>query len=290
MQKRFKLFFSLLCLPLLFGCENDALSANDGNKFQLMMTLEHDPYFKADYNSYSGIGSRYTAEEIIERVDYGENVLFAFTKEDCPSCESFFKNAGKVIYDTNYRFAYISEDTKTAAEKISKYAIDNNLDRVLAHPISGATPSLYVMSKERIVELTYGSKNDDSKIVSVAFNEYLAKSNILYSGLFRWITLYRTMSGSSLLGNTYVLSKGKESEFYTNVYPRALASGKPLRVLNIGAYPKDSTEMQELYEYAATEDIEGKILDVHNVTTEEGDIEKAITVIDDVESFMEENY
>lgn len=290
MQKPFKFFFSLLCLPVLFGCQNVDIATNTGDKFQLMMTLEHNSYFKADYTSFSGIGSSTKAEDIISRVDHGEDVLFAYTKEDCSSCESFLKNAGRYLYNTNYRFSYIKEDTKAAAETINNYVITNGIERVFSHPMSGGTPSLYVMSKKRIVELAYGSNNNDEKIVSTAFKEYLTGTNIMYSGLYKWLMLHKINGNASTFGITYVLSKEKERDFYNNVYPLVLKSGKPFRVLNIGSYPKESKEMEELYGFAGKEDIEGKLFDVHNASTTPGEYEKVITVIDDVQSYLNENY
>ena len=120
MQKRLKLIAGLLCLPLLFGCDGRDITTNDGDKFHPMMNLETMGPFRYDSYHFSGFGKKATAEEIVKRVDYGEDVLFAFTKDDCSSCESFLKNAGKYIYFSNYRLSYIDEDHKAAAEKINK--------------------------------------------------------------------------------------------------------------------------------------------------------------------------
>ncbi|MCR5693134.1 MAG: hypothetical protein K6G74_04125 [Bacilli bacterium] len=281
-------------MPLLFGCQNVDITVNDGNKFHLMMTLEHASYFKYDYTHFKGIGKKTTAEEIIDRVNYGEDVLFAYSKEDCSSCENFLKNAGRNLYYSHYRISYIDEDTAAAASTINKYAIAHGIERVFAHPMSGGTPSLYVMSKERIVELAYGSNDDDEKIVTTAFKEYLAETNVSHCGLSRWhiVSGYKGYARENTQ-ISYVLTKEKEEDFYKNVYPIVLNSRKPFCVLDLEGSDKNSTQMKKLYQMTGREDIEGKILKVeikYNEDDPEEEETKTATVIDDVQSFLEENY
>ena len=295
MQKRLKLIAGLLCLPLLFGCDGRDITTNDGDKFHPMMNLETMGPFRYDSYHFSGFGKKATAEEIVKRVDYGEDVLFAFTKEDCSSCESFLKNAGKYIYFSNYRLSYIDEDHKAAAEKINKYAIDNHLDRVLAHPISGGTPSLYIMSKERVVELTYGSKENDEKIVTNAFDEYLAETKVYHSELSKWLYMSETNPRKYKTSISYVLGEENKDDFYTNIYPLLLKSKKTICVLDMTSSAKKyNDDLKTLYGYAGTEDIEGKIFEVSlsYSLNSEGDDETqlAITIIDDAKSYIETNY
>lgn len=295
MQKRLKLIAGLLCLPLLFGCDGRDITTNDGDKFHPMMNLRTTGPFKYDSNHFSGFGEKVSAQNIIDRVNYGEDVLFAFTKEDCSSCESFLKNAGKYIYFSHYRLSYIDEDHKAAAEKISKYAVDNHLDRVLAHPISGGTPSMYIMSKKRIVELVYGSKEGDEKIVTNAFNEYLAETKVYRSELWEWLYMSEKSPSHFRTSISYVLGEESKEDFYSNIYPLLLESKKTICILDMtGSARKYDDDLKTLYRYAGTEDIGGKIFEVsltYSLNSEGEDEEQmAITIIDDAKSYIETNY
>ncbi|MBO4737187.1 MAG: hypothetical protein J5627_01945 [Bacilli bacterium] len=291
MQKPVKLFLSLLCLPVLFSCGKGGLPSNYDNRMEVMMTLEHASCFKEDYSHFSGIGHATNAEDIIYRVENGENVLFAFTKEDCSSCEDFLKHAGRYIYRTHYRFSYIQDSTKEAADKISKYAVENKLERTLAHPISGGTPSMYIMSKERIVELIYGSNNNDEAKITTAFGEYLNDSNVHHSKLYRWLMLAK--QSVQVLGKnnpTYVLSETSKDDFYKNIYPIVSKSKKQFNVLEIGSEDYGSRDLENLYEEVGTEEIEGKLLKIERVDAESEEANTKISIIDDTEAYLKENY
>ena len=295
MQKRIKFFLSLAFLPLLFGCNGRDITTNDGDKFHPMMNLRTTGPFKYDSNHFSGFGEKVSAQNIIDRVDYGEDVLFAFTKEDCSSCESFLKNAGKYIYFSHYRLSYIDEDHKAAAEKIGKYAVDNHLDRVLAHPISGGTPSIYVMNRERVVELAYGSKEGDEKIVTNAFNEYLVETKVYHSELSEWLYMSEVSPRKFKTSISYVLGEENKEDFYSNIYPLLLKSKKTICILDMASsVRKYKDDLKTLYGYTGTEDIGGKIFEVSlsYSLNSEGDEEEqlAITIIDDAKSYIETNY
>ena len=290
MQKRIKLFLSLLCLPVLFSCDGGDLPANSGNKMAVMMTLEHAGCFKESCHTASGIGYSTNAEDIIYRIEHGENVLFAFTKEDCSACENFFKRAGRYLYRTDYMFYYIKENTKEEADKISKYAVENKLERTLIHPISGGTPSMYIMSKDRIVELAYGSAEDDEKRLTTAFKEYLAESNINFAYLGRWSMLYdHANKYLSLETPTYVLSEETKDDFYENVYPIVVGNKKRFDVLALNSIDLRSYDYKNLCEEAGMDDITGKLFTITRIpTSEEPDYK--ITIIDDAETYLKENY
>ena len=294
MQKPFKFFFSLLCLPVLFGCQNVDITVNDGNKFHIMRSVDNHSHTRAATISFNASGTPATAEDIVRRVDYGEEVLFVYTKDDCSSCKSFLKNAGKFLHYSEYKISVIDEGTNAAAETINNYVIENGIKRVFAHPMSGGTPSIYVMNKERIVELAYGSNDNDEKILTTAFNEYLTQTKVTYCGLNNWLNLYNG-DCRPIYGTTYVLSEQSEEFFYTYAYPRALASGKAFHVLDIKGFKKTNSYMKKLYEIAGTEDIEGKILEFIEVPINDpeysDEYERAITVVDDdVQSYLEEKY
>lgn len=290
MQKRVKLFLSLLCLPVLFSCDGGDLPANSGNKMAVMMTLEHAGCFKESYQTASGIGYATNAEDIIYRIEHGENVLFAFTKEDCSACENFFKRAGRYLYRTDYMFYYIKENTKEEADKISKYAVENKLERTLIHPISGGTPSMYIMSKDRIVELAYGSAEDDEKILTTAFKEYLTESNINFAYLSRWSMLYKQSHNYlSFETPTYVLSQETKDDFYETIYPIVSGNKKRFDVLALNSSDLSSKAYQNLCEEAGMDDITGKLFTITKIPTSEESNYK-ITIIEDAKTYLEENY
>lgn len=291
MQKRVKFFLSLLCLPVLFSCGEGNLTSKNGNRMKVMLTLEHANCFKETYNSFSGIGDSTNAEDIIYRVEHGENVLFAFTKEDCSSCETFLQHTGQYIYRTHFRLSYIQGNTKEEADKISKYAVENKLERTLAHPISGGTPSMYIMSKERIVELIYGSNESDARKTATAFGEYLDDSNIHHSRLSRWSMLYKQYKQYlDIKTPTYVLSEASKEDFYTNIYPIVSESNKRLNVLELTSGDYGSKTLKDLCEEAGTEDIEGKLFEITRIETESLEGGFKITIIDDAETYLKENY
>ena len=141
MQKPIKFFLSLVCLPSLFSCNFDDASGDNPNAMEVMMSNSVQVFDK-NSTSLRSIAEPEYAEEIIYRAEHGENVLFAFSQEDCSSCESFMKNAGNRLWQTKYRIALIGKEIKEEAAKISKYVADNELERMIAHPIGGGTPSL----------------------------------------------------------------------------------------------------------------------------------------------------
>ena len=253
------------------------------------MTAIMSTYYVQSSNHFSAIGLPTSAEEIIYRVEHGENVIFAFAKDDCPSCESFVDNAGRQLWTTKYRISYIDKDTKEAAETISKYAVDNGLDRTLSHPISGGTPSMYIMSKERIVELIYGSNKDDYKVLATALREYVTAGNVCYSRLGAW---YSSFIGykTDIEGPTYVLNEASKDDFYTNVFPIVSKSDKKFNIIELENSDEGSSHLGVLCQFAGTEEVEGKLLDVDIADTSKNEYDNTITVIDDVQSYLNENY
>ena len=189
MQKHIKFFLSIVCLPSLFSCNFDETFGDNPNGMEVMMSNSVQ-VFDNDSTSLRSIAEPESAEEIIYRAEHGENVLFAFSQEDCSSCESFMKNVGKRLWETKYRISLIGKEIKEEAAKISKYVADNELERMLAHPINGGTPSLYIMNNEKIVELVYGSNKDDEKIVATALKEYVKKGNVYHSDLSDWYSSF----------------------------------------------------------------------------------------------------
>lgn len=287
MQKPIKFFLSLLCLPGLVSCDSDNVSWDKGNGMKVMMTDTFQLYNQT--NAFSAIGLPTNADDIIYRIEHGENVLFAFTQEDCPSCESLMKNAGHRLWETKYRISYIDKDTKEAAEKISKYAVDNGLERTLAHPISGSTPSMYVMSKERIVELIYGSNSNDEKVITAALREHVTKSNVHHYRVNAWGSSLNRYD-ASLEGFTYVLSEASKDDFYTNVFPIVSESDKRFNIIELYASDKDSVYLAELRGYAGMDDVEGKLLYVDVADTSKNKSENTIDIIHDVESYLKTHY
>ena len=286
MQKHIKLFLSLLCLPALFSCSEESFPPNDGNKMEVMMTLEHQDMFSKLKGTINGLGAPAKAEDIIYRVDHGENVLFAFISDDCSSCESFLGNTKDFFWSGAYRISYIDSDTKNAANVINQYAIQNGLERTLIHPLSGGTPSIYVMSKERIVELIYGSTDNDEKVLTTAFKEYVAESKVNYSRPYYFLS---STSKEQLKAPAYILSENSKEDFYNNVYPIVSKNNK--KNFNVIDVSNDSTNLGKLREAAGTEDIEGKLFNVKRVMDEnDEDYRLEMTLIDDAETYLKENY
>ena len=288
MQKHIKFFLSLVCLPNLFSCSFDDASGENPNGMEVMMSNSVQVFDK-NSTSLRSIAEPESAEEIIYRAEHGENVLFAFSQEDCSSCESFMKNVGKRLWETKYRISLIGKGIKEEAAKISKYVVDNELERMLAHPISGGTPSLYIMNNEKIVELVYGSNKDDDKIVAAALKEYVKGGNVYHSDLSAWYSLFSEHQ-TVIEGPTYVLSEASKDDFYTNVFPLVSKSDKKFNVIGLQPYDEGSNGLNALREHAGTNDIEGKLLNVHIADSWKGEKENTITVIDDVQSYLKENY
>lgn len=277
MQKRVKLVISLLCLPSLFSCNLDEIFAKNTNAMEVMMTTHFSlfiPYEEAPT----------TADDIIYRVEQGENVLFAFTKEDCSSCYDFMTNAAPYLGETHFWFSYIYSNHREEANKISEYAVEKGLERTISHPIDGGTPSIYIMSKERIVELIYGSTRNDRKVIATSLKEYVKEGNVYHSNLDRWKSLF--YHGNEIIrGATYVLTESYKDDFYKNVYPIVIKSDKHFNVLELDGSYKEKSAFQTLCGLAGTEDVEGKLI---LVSWEE--YEHTITVIDDAETYLKENY
>ena len=288
MQKHIKFFLSLVCLPNLFSCSFDDASGENPNGMEVMMSNSVQVFDK-NSTSLRSIAEPESAEEIIYRAEHGENVLFAFSQEDCSSCESFMKNVGKRLWETKYRISLIGKGIKEEAAKISKYVVDNELERMLAHPISGGTPSLYIMNNEKIVELVYGSNKDDDKIVAAALKEYVKGGNVYHSDLSAWYSSFSEHQ-TVIEGPTYVLSEASKDDFYTNVFPLVSKSDKKFNVIGLQPYDEGSNGLNALREHAGTNDIEGKLLNVHIADSWKGEKENTITVIDDVQSYLKENY
>ena len=289
MQKRVKLVLSLLCLPSLFSCNLDEIFAENPNRMEVMMTIGSRYYTGEVSTSYSAFGDPTNVEDIIYRVEHGENVIFVFTKEGCSSCESFLKNAGYYIWGKNYRISYIENNTKEAAEEISKYAVEKGLERTISRPIDGSTPSMYIMSKEKIVELIYGSTKNDQKVIATAFKEYVKECNVYHSTFTKWILPYY-MYRDVVEGPTYVLGETSKDDFYTNIYPIVSKSDKKFNVLEISSNEEYSGDLQAFYKKVGTEDVEGKLLYVDIADTSKDEYENSITVIDDAETYLKENY
>ena len=288
MQKHIKFFLSIVCLPSLFSCNFDETFGDNPNGMEVMMSNSVQD-FDNDSTSLRSIAEPESAEEIIYRAEHGENVLFAFSQEDCSSCESFMKNAGNRLWQTKYRISLIGKEIKEEAAKISKYVADNELERMLAHPINGGTPSLYIMNNEKIVELVYGSNKDDDKIVATALKEYVKKGNVYHSDLSAWYSSFSEHQ-TVIEGPTYVLSRSSKDDFYANVFPIVLKSDKKFNVIGLQPYDEGSNGINALREYAGTNDIEGKLLNVHIADSWKGENENTITIIDDVQSYLKENY
>ena len=277
MQKRVKLVLSLLCLPSLFSCNLDEIFAENPNRMEVMMTTHSSLFILPEEPST-------TADDIIYRVEQGENVLFAFTKEDCSSCYDFATNASSYLAETHFWFSYIYSNHREEANKISEYAVEKGLERTISHPIDGGTPSIYIMSKERIVELIYGSTRNDAKVIATSLKEYVKEGNVYHSNLDSW--RYHFYQGNEIIrGATYVLTESYRDDFYQNVYPIVIKSDKHFNVLELTGSYKEKSAFQTLCGLAGTEDVEGKLIDV---TYE--DYEYGITVIDDTEAYLKENY
>lgn len=286
MQKRVKLFLSLLCLPSLFSCNLDEVFANNTNAIEVMMSGTFQVYDATTPGSFKRVGLPTNAEDIIYRVEHGENVLFAFTKEGCSSCESFIENAGDYLWEKNYRISYIDTNTKEEAEKISNYAVEKGLERTISKPISGSTPSMYIMSKEKIVELIYGSTKNDKKVLATALKEYVKGSNVYHFKLNSWIA--RILSYEDIAkGPTYILSESYKDDFYTNLYPIVSKSEKKFNILELEDSDEGSFWLDMLYGYAKTEDVEGKLIDA---SWERYGRVPTFTVTDDAKAYIKENY
>lgn len=277
MQKRVKLFLSLLCLPGLFSCNLDEVFAENPNRMEVMMTPGACMFCE-------GEESPSTAEDIIYRVEHGENVIFAFTKEDCSSCEEFKKNTQDYCIETQYRFSYINENHRQEANKISEYAVEKGLERTISRPIDGSTPSMYIMSKEKIVELIYGSTRNDKKVLATSLKEYVKESNVYHAGLDVWRYEF-IQYHDSIKGPTYVMTEEYKDDFYENVYPIVSKSDKHFNVLELDGSYKEDSDFQTLCGLAGTEDVEGKLIDVYWE-----DYKHYIDVIDDTEAYLKENY
>ena len=278
MQKRVKLFLSLLCLPSLFSCNLDEVFAESPNRMEVMMTTGLGLF--DDYEE-----SPSTADDIIYRVEHGENVIFAFTKDDCSSCEQFEKNVRSYLRETHYRFSYINENHRQEANKISEYAVEKGLERTISRPIDGSTPSMYIMSKEKIVELIYGSTRNDKKVIATALKEYVKESNVYHTSVDGWGQDY-LLGRDTVKGPTYVMTESYKDYFYENVYPTVSKSDKQFNVLELNGSYKEKSNFKMLCGFVETEDVEGKLIDI--AYGEEIIIK--ITVIDDAETYLKENY
>lgn len=283
MQKPIKFFLSLLCLPGLCSCILDEAFGDHPNAMEVMMSNSVQVFDK-DSTSLRSIAEPESAEEIIYRAEHGENVLFAFSQEDCSSCERFMKNAGNRLWQTKYRITLIGKEIKEEAAKISKYVVDNELERMLAHPISGGTPSLYIMNNEKIVELVYGSNKDDDKIVATALKEYVKVGNVYHSDVSGWYSSF-SRHDALIEGPTYVLSEASKDDFYANVFPIVSKSDKKFNVIGVKSYDENSAGLNMLRGCTGTNDLEGKLLYI-----DLADKENTITIIDDVQSYLKENY
>lgn len=277
MQKRIKLILSLLCLPSLFSCNLDEVFAESPNRMEVMMT----PGLSL-FDEYEESPS--TAEDIIYRVEHGENVIFGFTKEDCSSCEQFQKNVEHYLNETHYRFSYINENHRQEANKISEYAVEKGLERTISRPIDGSTPSIYIMSKEKIVELIYGSTEKDRKVIATSLKEYVKEGNVYHTAIDAWVYEF-ILSHDTIKGPTYVMTEEYKDDFYENIYPIVSKSDKHFNILELSGSYKENPDFQRFCRIAETEDVEGKLLDVYF-----RDYEHTITIIDDAETYLKENY
>ncbi|MBR4274879.1 MAG: hypothetical protein IKQ34_02595 [Bacilli bacterium] len=260
----------------------DEAFSDHPNAMEIMMSNSVQVFDK-DSTSLRSIAEPESAEEIIYRAEHGENVLFAFSQEDCSSCERFMKNAGNRLWQTKYRITLIGKEIKEEAAKISKYVVDNELERMLAHPISGGTPSLYIMNNEKIVELVYGSNKDDDKIVATALKEYVKGGNVYHSDVSGWYSSF-SRHDALIEGPTYVLSEASKDDFYKNVFPIVSKSDKKFNVIGVKSYDENSAGLNMLRGCTGTNDLEGKLLYVDLAD------KSTITIIDDVQSYLKENY
>ena len=267
-----------MSLPLLFSCEK----TTDGAIFVLMQNADHGPSFEADYSSWDKLARKQSAEDILYRVNHDEDVVFAFVDDECVSCKTLLENAGKTLYEAKFDISYIDGDTRAAADVISRYCIENKLTRTFTHPMTGDTPSMYVMSKTSVVELVYGFSSGDTKIVETAIKHYCGLGSVHRSSD---INRFKTTI-SKEAAPFYVLDSDTKDYFYESIYPKARETNKKFYVLDITGISKDNENLLSFSTEIGTDELAGKIV---KTTIESGNAIK-YEVVQNNSSFIEEYF
>jgi len=127
--------------------------------------------------TYLGCGSQGDASSLIKRVEQGETVSFLFISSTCSKCtllEPAFVEVMKAWKgDTTI---LLDEDNKS--QIISYFS---GLISDVSYPLSGASPTWYVASKEKGHEILYGASSDKQSNISAirsGYLDYVSLSNV----------------------------------------------------------------------------------------------------------------
>lgn len=178
--------FLALSIILLVSCgETGSL----GNDYPLDVTPAESEYLierKGELLSegitedYAGYGTLTDASSLIERVERGETVSFLFTSSSCSKCALFEPSFVAVMAEWKADTAILMD----SLDKSKAVSYFGSLINDASHPLSGATPTWYVASKEGGREIVYGANEDKQSNITAIRNGFLG--NIALSNVYRF--------------------------------------------------------------------------------------------------------
>ena len=176
---------ALLPLMCLASCKGEAFAYK-----QLDLTKDYILYRSMDAEYESDVtGDTFyktklvftTIENVIEAVEWGEDVMLLFYGEDCGPCQEVIPSLVKDIAYLKLTIYVINENTSMSASTLNRYITENHIKKMTSTVINGGTPSLYLLNNKKITEVLYGSKGDKTTdIVFNALKEYTTCCGLIY--------------------------------------------------------------------------------------------------------------
>lgn len=184
--------------------------------------------------------------EVIEAVEYGEDVLLLFYGEECHSCQEVIPSLIKDIAYLQLTIFVVENNTSGSASTLNRYIAEKGIEKVTSTVINGGTPSLYLLNNKKITEVFYGSKGEKTTDVVIrALKEYTTCCGLIY--------------GSASAGRkgdaeipTYIFDKNNQITtdfYYENIFSLAEKSNKKFQVLDVTKVEKESTKESIIHHF-----------------------------------------
>lgn len=231
MKKKALVIGALLPLMCLASCKGEVFNYKKLDLSKDYVLYKHMYAVSESYNiSYKTLLRFSNINEVIETVEWGEDILLLFYGEDCHSCQESIPNLINDISYLRLSIFVINTNTSESASALNRYIAEKGIQKVTSNVINGGTPSLYLLNNKKVTEVFYGSKGDKTTdVVIKALKEYTTCCGLEYCLADLGICEKPNVP-------TYILDRNKPGStgfYYESIFPLAKKSQKSFQVLDV---------------------------------------------------------
>ena len=235
MKKRLFLVLAILSSLSLSACQTEFVFPSEADLSKDYVLLRNGDLLADGPDDYESFTHRSVASSIIQRIAGGEDVLFLFASDACHVCADSKDFLASTIRRLGVELNLIYGNTYNEAGDLNAFIANSGIaKRVGEHPMSGATPSLYLLSDQTLTEVMYGVSGSPSNVDNVISASLQSYATLCQTYVYESAAPFLSTATEEVL--LYAFDQGDEQAyrfFHESLLPVSRGSNKRLLVANI---------------------------------------------------------